>query len=288
MIVASKLRAYSKLVAFSHTIFAMPFAASAVVLSLRAPHTPLTWQRLVAMLVCMVSARTAAMAFNRVVDRDVDAKNPRTQAREIPAGTVTLGEGVALVAIASVIFVGAATTLGFWPTALALPVLLVLLGYSLAKRFTWAAHAWLGVALSLAPGGTWLAMGCLPNRGILALMLGVLTWLLGFDILYALQDEQFDRGFGLHSIPARFGMKNSIVISAASHFVTVAAFGAAGGFLGRGPAFFCGVAMCGAILAYEHWLVGWGRLDRINKAFFDMNAYVSAAFFGCTVLDHWL
>src|SRR6185312_13771699 len=158
-------------------------------------------------------------------------------------------------------------------------VLVVLLGYSLAKRFTWAAHAWLGVALSLAPGGAWLACGATPNLGIVSLMLGVVTWLLGFDILYSLQDESFDRGVGLHSIPARFGTLGALVFSAAAHVVTVLAFAAAGIFLGRGVLFGAAVLLAAVILSYEHIIVGKGNLARIDKAFFDLNAWVSVLFF---------
>jgi 4-hydroxybenzoate polyprenyltransferase len=284
----TRVRDYARLVAFSHTLFAMPFAASAVVLALREAHAPLTWPRALAMLICMVSARTAAMAFNRLVDRDIDAKNPRTQAREIPAGKVRKGEARALVLGSCAVFLASAATLGFWPRLLAAPVLLVLLGYSLAKRFTWAAHAWLGVALSLAPGGAWLAMGCVPNLGIVTLMAGVVTWLFGFDVLYSLQDEHFDRSQGLHSVPARFGMGRALLLSAGSHVLTVAAFAYTGIRLRCGAVFFVGVGLTAVILTYEHALVGRGRLEKINKAFFDMNAYVSAAFFACTLLDYFV
>jgi 4-hydroxybenzoate polyprenyltransferase len=283
--VLSKLQTYSKLVALSHTVFALPFAASAVALATRAEHVPLTWQRVALMLLCMVSARSAAMAFNRTVDRDVDADNPRTRTREIPAGKVSAREGAWLTVIMSAVFLGAASLLGFWPMVLSPLVLLVLLGYSLAKRFTWAAHAWLGVALALAPGGAWLAMGAKPNAGIVLLMVGVVTWLFGFDILYSLQDEAFDRERGLHSVPVRFGQKKSLVLSALSHVGTAVCFAAAGVLLGCTKYYFVGVGISAAILAYEHILVGPGRLEKINKAFFDMNAYVSVGFFACTLAD---
>ena len=162
----------------------------------------------------------------------------------------------------------------------------MLLGYSLAKRFTWGAHAWLGVALALAPGGAWIAMGAAPNAGIIALMVAVVTWLLGFDVLYSLQDEHFDRANGLHSIPARFGTTGALVLSAASHVVTIGAFVACGLLLHRGAFYFVGaVALVGALLAYEHALVGKGNLAKIDKAFFDANAWVSVAFFVCAVAD---
>jgi 4-hydroxybenzoate polyprenyltransferase len=281
----TQLKAYGGMVAFSHTIFALPFAASAVALATRQSGAQLTWQRVLAIVICMISARTAAMAFNRLVDRDVDAKNPRTKDRHIPSGAVSVLEGRLIVAVSSLLFLGAAYTLGFWPRVLALPVLLVLLGYSLAKRFTWAAHAWLGVALALAPGGAWLAVGAAPNAGIVALMFGVVTWLLGFDVLYSLQDESFDRDAGLHSIPARFGLRGALWISGAAHVLTAACFLATGYLLGRHWIFVAGAVLAACILAYEHWIVGAGDLKKINKAFFDMNAYVSVAFFLCALLD---
>ena len=289
MRVLSRLRNYGGLVAISHTVFAMPFAGSALVLARAEPgRQPLTVLRVVAMVVCMVAARTSAMAFNRWADRDVDAKNPRTKSRHIPAGAVKPGEALALAILSGALFLGAAATLGFWPAVLAPLVLVVLLGYSLAKRFTWLAHAWLGVALALAPGGAWLASGAAPNVGIVALMLGVVTWLLGFDVLYSLQDEGFDRDAKLHSIPARFGLTGALIISAVSHVGTVACFAATGLLLHRGPAFFAGVAACAALLVYEHVWVGKGNLAKIDKAFFDVNAYVSLGFFGLVILDEVL
>ena len=199
------------------------------------------------------------------------------------------GEALVLTIVAGVAFCGFAAILGFWPGVLAPPTLLVLLGYSLAKRFTWLAHAWLGLALSLAPGGAWVGMGATPNAGIVALMVGVLTWLLGFDVLYALQDEVFDRNEGLHSIPARFGMRGAMRIAMASHVVTVAMLTVTGFALHRGPAFFVGVLAVAVVLVVEHRLVrgkdGTADLAKIPKAFFDCNAYVSMGFFVTTLVD---
>jgi 4-hydroxybenzoate polyprenyltransferase len=183
------------------------------------------------------------------------------------------------------VFILCACQLGFWPAVLSPFVLAVLLGYSLAKRFTWGAHAWLGVALALAPGGAWLAVGAVPNAGIVSLMVGVVTWLLGFDVLYSLQDERFDRLHDLRSIPARFGLTRALVISALSHVVTVAAFATAGVLLHRGIPYFVGTAICAAILTWEHAIVGKGNLAKIDKAFFDANAWVSVAFLACVVGD---
>lgn len=288
MNVVARVRTYGSLVAFSHTIFAMPFAASAVVLSLAVPHVPLSVSRVVAMVICMVSARTSAMAFNRWADRDVDGKNPRTRGRHLPAGTVRASDALALAAMSGAAFLALAATLGSWPALLAPVVLAVLLGYSYAKRFTWGAHAWLGVALAFAPGGAWIAMGASPGRGIVMLMIAVVTWLLGFDVLYSLQDEEFDRGVGLRSIPARFGRDRALAISAASHVVTIAALASCGLALGRGRAFASAVAVAAALLLYEHSLVRRRGLAAIDKAFFDVNAWVSVLFFALVAIDELL
>ena len=190
-----RVRTYGSLVAFAHTVFALPFAASAVVLSLAVPHLPFEAWRAFAMLGCMVCARTSAMAFNRWADRDVDARNPRTRARHVPAGVVRPREALALAVASGGTFLAVAATLGPWPMALAPGVLAILLGYSYARavhlgraRAGWASR-------SRSPrGARGIAMGARPGLGIVLLMGAVLTWLLGFDILYSLQDEDFDRG----------------------------------------------------------------------------------------------
>jgi len=288
MNLAARVKTYGSMVAFTHTVFAMPFAASAVVLARAESRIPLTVLRVVLMIACMVAARTSAMAFNRWADRDVDAKNPRTKGRHVPSGAVKPGEALALALASGAAFIAAAAGLGFWPLVLSPLVLAVLLGYSYAKRFTWGAHVWLGVALSLAPGGAWLATGADPNAGILCLMLAVVTWLTGFDILYSLQDEHFDRANGLRSIPSRFGLTGSLVISAVAHVVTVLALAATGLVLHRGPWFAAGVALAAALLVYEHVIVGKGNLARINRAFFDVNAWVSVGFFALVLTDEAL
>ncbi len=285
----SRLRRWGELVTFSHTIFALPFAASAVALAFRQPHVPLTPFRVLAMLGCMVAARTSAMAFNRWADRDIDAKNPRTKGRPVPSGRTSAGEALALAIGSGVAFCALAATLGFWTAVLAPPVLVVLLGYSLAKRFTWAAHAWLGLALALAPGGAWIGMGAAPNLGIVLLMVAVITWLFGFDVLYALQDEAFDRAEGLRSVPARFGTRAAMQLAAVAHVTTIACLVGVGRTLGRGPVFLAGVALVAVILVVEHRLVrgkgGAADLSKIPKAFFDCNAYVSMGFFAATLID---
>jgi 4-hydroxybenzoate polyprenyltransferase len=285
MTVLARIRTYGSLVAIAHTVFALPFAASAVVLALAVPHVPLSPLRVAAMLACMVCARTSAMAFNRWADRDIDARNPRTRGRHVPSGAVHAGEALALAIGSGLAFVAVAATLGFWCAVLAPGVWLVLLGYSYAKRFTWGVHAWLGVALALAPGGAWLAMGARPGLGIVLLMVAVVTWLLGFDVLYSLQDEHFDRGERLHSIPARFGGRRAMVISACAHVVTVLALAGCGLALQRGALYAVAVATAAALLVYEHALVHRRGLAAIDKAFFDVNAWVSCAFFALVLAD---
>ncbi|HEY1957134.1 MAG TPA: 4-hydroxybenzoate octaprenyltransferase [Polyangiaceae bacterium] len=282
------VRRYAGLVAFSHTIFSLPFAASAVVLARAVPHVPLTIARAAAMLACMATARTSAMAFNRWADRDIDAMNPRTKSRHVPSGQVKAGEALALALGSGALFIAFAATLGFWPGVLSPIVLAVLLGYSYAKRFTWTAHAWLGVASALAPGGAWLACGATPNAGILALMAAVVTWLFGFDVLYSLQDATFDRENGLNSVPARFGLGRSLVMSGAAHVLTAIFLALTGLWLHRGAPYFAGVAIVTALLVWEHAIVGKGDLRKIDKAFFDVNAYVSLGFFALVLLDEAL
>lgn len=288
MTVVARLRTYGSLVAFAHTIFALPFAASAIVLTLAVPHSELAPWRLACVLACLVCARTSAMAFNRWADRDVDARNPRTRTRHVPAGIVRPREALTLAVVSGVGFLVLAALLGFWTGVLAPGVLVVLLGYSVAKRFTWGAHAWLGVALALAPGGAWLAMGARPGLGIVLLMVAVASWLLGFDILYSLQDEGFDRDEGLHSIPARFGGRRSLAISAGAHVVTVLALAGCGLALHRGAAYAAAVVTVGMLLVYEHALVRRRGLAAIDRAFFDVNAWVSVAFFALVLSDEIL
>jgi 4-hydroxybenzoate polyprenyltransferase len=226
------------------------------------------------------------MAHNRYLDRDIDGQNPRTCRRELPAGMVSPAAALGLTVSSSAAFVALAATLGRLPLALSVPVLGVLLGYSYTKRFTWASHLALGLALALAPGGAWIAMGARVEPGILALMVAVITWVAGFDVIYSLQDEAFDRAHGLYSIPAHFGTRAAIVASAALHVVTVAALALCGFSLGRGTAYWAGVGLIAVLLTWEHAIVGRGtKLERIGKAFFDVNGYISLGFFVLTLVD---
>ena len=280
------LRTVGSLVKFSHTIFALPFALAAVVLAL--PHGSFTWTKLLLVVVAIAAARTAAMAFNRLVDRDIDADNPRARDRELPRGALSVAFVRALVIGSSLVFVACAALLGPLPLYLSPIALGLALGYSYVKRFSSLCHLVLGAAIAFAPGGAWIAMGADVTRAPWLLVLGVASWVGGFDILYSLQDEGFDRAAGLHSIPARLGTAGALWASGLLHVLTVACLVGVGVVLGRGAAYFTGCAIVAAILAYEHAIVRPGDLRRLDKAFFDLNGYVSVAFFASVLTDHLL
>ncbi|VTU01536.1 4-hydroxybenzoate polyprenyltransferase : 4-hydroxybenzoate octaprenyltransferase OS=Blastopirellula marina DSM 3645 GN=DSM3645_22029 PE=4 SV=1: UbiA [Gemmataceae bacterium] len=270
-----------ELIRFSHTIFALPFALLAAALAWA--EEPFRAVDLVGILLCMVFARSAAMAFNRLADRHIDARNPRTAARHLPAGTLSAAAvwGFTLACCAGFV----ASTLLFayrdppnqWPLYLCGPVLLFLLGYSLAKRFTSLAHLWLGVALMLAPVAAWIAVKGLTDLTVpLILGAAVAFWVAGFDILYACQDADFDRAAGLHSVPSRFGVPASLRIAAASHavmFGLLVWLGFASPHLGW--VYAVGLAAAGGLLVYEHRLVRPDDLTRVNRAFFHVNGVIS-------------
>jgi 4-hydroxybenzoate polyprenyltransferase len=280
------LRDYSSLVKLSHTVFALPFALAAVLLA--GPFARITPLKVLLIVVCIAAARTAAMAFNRLIDRDIDAANPRTADREIPAGVVSVGQARGLVVASCLVFVAGAALLGRLPLLLSPVALALALGYSYTKRFTALCHVVLGFAVALAPGGAWIAIGAPVTLAPWLLVIGVACWVAGFDILYSLQDQQFDAGKQLHSVPVWLGVPGALVLSAVLHLVTVGCLVQVGLSLGRGPAYFVGVGLVGTLLTYEHAIVRPSDLSRINKAFFDINGYVSVAFLACVGLDSWL
>jgi 4-hydroxybenzoate polyprenyltransferase len=280
---ASAVVTFGRMVKFSHTVFALPFALAAAAIAARGHG--ITVGRLVAIVLAMVGARTAAMGFNRIVDRDIDAKNPRTAGRELPAGKVSLAAAVVLTVASAALFVGAAAWLG--PLCLKLsPVALgLVLGYSYTKRFTWLCHLFLGLAIAAGPGGAWIAVRGDVAGPALWLMLAVATWIGGFDILYALADRDFDRSAGLHSIPARFGVRGALLASGALHVVTVVAMVLLARAGGLGFIYLAGVALIAGILIWEHAIVRPNDLSRLDMAFFNLNGYVSVAFFVATLAD---
>jgi 4-hydroxybenzoate polyprenyltransferase len=274
---------FGRMVKFSHTVFALPFALAAATLA--AVGHGITIAQVVAILLAMVGARTAAMGFNRIVDRRIDAANPRTAKRELPTGKVSLPAAIALTAISAALFVAAAAWLG--PLCLRLsPVVLVLvLGYSLTKRFTWLCHLFLGLAIGSAPAAAWIAVRGQLEAPALWLSLAVATWIAGFDVLYALADRDFDRQTGIFSIPARFGVAGALVISALLHLVSIVALLAVWQTAGLGGTYLAGMAVVLLVLIGEHAILRPSDLSRLNLAFFNLNGYVSIIYFAATLAD---
>src|SRR6266446_2672258 len=266
-----RIRTYLAFVRFSHSVFALPFALAGALLAAR--HVTVTWAGVGWIVVAMVSARSAAMGFNRLVDRRFDALNPRTAAREIPRGAMSPLEGTAFVVAASAGFVYAAWRLNPLCFMLSPVALAVVFWYSLAKRFTTWTQLFLGLAMAVAPVGGWLAVG---GRGgsepwLLALAIG--SWVGGFDVLYACQDLEFDRAHDLRSIPVRFGVAASLAISRAMHTMAVACLLALALVAPLGPIYVAGVGAVAVMLVYEQSLVRADDLSQVTRAF-DLNGYV--------------
>jgi 4-hydroxybenzoate polyprenyltransferase len=273
---------YGRMIKFSHSIFAMPFALASATLAART--AGISWRQGALIVACMVFARSAAMGFNRIVDRHIDARNPRTATREIPSGQISVGAARAVTFAAAALFVVCAVLLNPLCGMLSPVALGVVLGYSYAKRFTAFVHIWLGIALGIAPVAAWLALTGAMAVAPLLLAFAVVTWVSGFDILYSLQDEEFDRSQGLHSIPVALGQKGAMVVSGLLHVGTAGLLAALPAFVPLGPAYWAGWVLIVGVLGYEHWLVRPGDLSRIDKAFFDLNGYVSLAFLAAVLL----
>jgi 4-hydroxybenzoate polyprenyltransferase len=286
MSIARSISTYSSLVKLSHTVFALPFALAAVALATR--YAPFTLTKLLLIALCIAAARTAAMAFNRLVDRDIDGKNPRTADRELPRGVVGVNAVRLLVLASSAVFFAGAALLGQLPLLLSPLALGLALGYSYTKRFTALCHLVLGLAVAFAPGGAWIAMGAPVTLAPWLLVIGVACWVAGFDVLYSLQDVGFDRENRLRSIPARLGITGALVVSGLLHVVTVGCLLGVGLLLERGLPYMAGVLLVGTLLCYEHAIVKPSDLSRINKAFFDLNGYVSVGFLAFVLIDQLL
>lgn len=282
----SALARYGSFVKLPHTVFALPFALLGVLAASRV--VSLTVRTVALAVLAFSAARFAAMGFNRIADRVFDAKNPRTQNREIPRGVITVAAAATAVGIASAAFVVAAGLLN--PLCLTLsPIALAwILGYSYAKRFTHWPHLWLGLSLAMAPVGGWLAVTgrwSEPWWLLIAITIAVLTWVAGFDVFYALPDEGFDRDAGLRSAVVRLGQSRAIFFAKLLHAVTIPALALFGWGAGFGFWYFVGVGAAAAILVYEHQLVQPGDLSRLDAAFFTMNGVMSLTVFGFAVLD---
>lgn len=267
----SRLRTYASFVRFSHSVFALPFALAGALLA--GERSPLTWRTVAWILVAMVAARSAAMGFNRLVDARMDALNPRTAGRELPRGAMSRREAAWFVTVASAVFVFAASRLSVICLALSPVALAIVFWYSLAKRYTTWTQLFLGLAMAVAPVGGWLAAG---GRGgwepwLLAAAIG--TWVGGFDVLYACQDVDFDRAHHLRSIPVRFGVGASVMISRLLHALAISCLLALALVAPLGSIYLAGVGVVALLLVYEQSLVSANDLSQVKRAF-DLNGYV--------------
>ncbi len=285
------MKKFFSLVKFSHTLFALPFALTGFFFALAEQGNGMSWKLFGLVLLCMVFARSAAMAFNRWLDRDIDASNPRTAIREIPSGQIRASAALVFVIINSLLFMVAAFLINRLCFFLSPVALLVILGYSYTKRFTWFCHFVLGLGLSLAPVGAYLAVTATFSWAPVVLGLAVLSWVAGFDIIYALQDEQFDRNNSLYSVPVWLGGKKALFLSSSTHLFSAgflilsvvlmqSALGTLGlGFIWIGTLLFLG------LLFYQHTLVKPGDLRRVNLAFFTTNGVASLVFGFFAILE---
>jgi 4-hydroxybenzoate polyprenyltransferase len=276
-----KLRTYLSFVRFSHSVFALPFALTGALLASR--EHPITWRHVFWIVMCMVTARSAAMGFNRLVDARFDAANPRTSSREIPSGRMSTTEATVFVVAMSIAFVAAAAQLSRVCFLLSPVALIVIFWYSLAKRYTWATQFFLGLAMAIAPVGGWLAAGGGTGWEPWLLGLAIALWVGGFDVLYACQDLDVDRRQHLKSIPVRFGVARSLWISRAMHVGTIACLTLLGVIAALGPVYFVGVATVAGLLVYEQSLVSATDLSNVTLAF-DLNGYVGILYFVITAI----
>jgi 4-hydroxybenzoate polyprenyltransferase len=285
----NRLQTYLSFVRFSHSVFALPFALTGALLALhaapvRAGTREIAW-RVLWIVVAMIAARTAAMGFNRLVDAGWDARNPRTAMRELPRGVMSRREASVIVALAGVVFIGAAYALGPVCFALSPVALVIVFWYSLAKRYTSYTQLFLALAMAVAPVGGWLAAGGrigAVEPWLLGAAIG--TWVGGFDILYACQDLEFDRAAGLKSIPVRFGVKDSLLMSRAMHVIAVICLAALAAVADLGPVYLVGVGLVAVLLVYEQSLVTEHDLSQVKRAF-DLNGYVGILYFAATAVS---
>lgn len=278
---------FSSLVKIAHTVFSLPFAVIGFFLAIKHSNTGFDLKIFILMLLCVFFARNAAMSFNRIIDRNIDKKNPRTQNRDIPSGKITMNYAYMFLAINIFLFIFTTYFLNFLCFCLSPLALVVVLGYSLTKRFTYLSHFVLGVSLSLAPIGAYLAVTAHFNYIPVLYSLAVMFWVSGFDIIYALSDMSFDKKHGLHSIPERCGISRSLIISIILHLFTMLFIVAAGIAEHNGLLFWVGAAIFSFLLFYQHFIVRPKDLSRINFAFFTLNGFSGLIFLLFFILDFY-
>jgi len=281
----SKIVTLLEMIKFSHTVFAFPFALMGATLAALASGRPPSAAQVGWICLAMVGARTAAMGLNRIIDARIDAQNPRTSGRPLPAGKVTPAEAWLLVVVATAVLLLAAAMLNPLCLALAPVALGFFVLYAYCKRFTALAHVVLGICLAAAPVGAWIALRGDLGWPVLALGVAVLCWVAGFDIFYALQDVDFDRAAGLHSLPVRLGVRKAILLGKLLHGGMVALLLLLPLGLPLGGLYYVGVTVISAMIAWEHQLVQPADLSKLNAAFFNMNGYISVTIFAFTLAD---
>lgn len=279
----TRIQTYGRLIKFSHTIFALPFALAAVLLAHR--RQPVSWVTLAWIVLAMAAARSAAMGFNRFADFEFDRRNPRTSNRPLTSGAIDRKSVLCFIAVSSLVFVLSAAALGRLCFVLSIPVLAVLFLYSYTKRFTALSHLVLGFGIGLAPVGAWIAATGTLAPGIVLLSLALMTYIAGFDILYACQDIDFDRQSGLFSIPARWGAPKALRISSLLHAVTFLCLLSVYFAFGLGRVYLLFLAFISLLLYVEHRLVRPDRLDHVNVAFFHVNSAISILLFVGVLAD---
>lgn len=284
----ARIKDWFSLVVFSHTIFAMPFALIGFFLAIRYSGSPFSWLTLLLCLTCMVLARNAAMGFNRWADRYIDEKNPRTAQREIPKGIIRGKSALVFSITNAVLFMVAAGLINPLCVYLSPIALLIILGYSYSKRFTWLCHLILGLGLSIAPIGAYIAITAQFHWLPLMFSGVVLTWVGGFDIIYALQDELFDKSNRVYSIPSKVGIRNALIISIFLHGITFTLTIITGFLAGFGLLYWLGCAVFSALLFYQHLLVKPTDLTRVNRAFGTVNGLASMVFALALIIDLYI
>ena len=283
VILLERILTYGRMIKFSHTVFALPFAFSAVILAQRRHQmiiSDIFW-----ILLAMIGARSSAMGFNRIADAKFDTKNPRTSKRDIPSGRLSLSSAVVFVILFSGLFIFSSAMLGKLCFYLSFPILVVLFSYSYTKRFTWLSHIYLGFAISLAPAGAWIALAKSFSWSILILSFALMTYIAGFDILYACQDIEFDKDEGLFSIPAHFGVKKALIIASIIHLASFCFFFLIYFVFDMNLMYFFAVVIIGILLIIEHRLVKPDDLSNVNFAFFHVNSLISITLFMGVLAD---
>jgi 4-hydroxybenzoate polyprenyltransferase len=281
--VLQRITLYLRMIKFSHSIFALPFAFTSALMAASGIPAPL---QIFWIVVAMVGARSGAMGLNRLIDREIDSRNPRTAKRELPRGLIGVAETILFVLVSFGVMIIAAAMLNRLCLYLSPIAIAVLFLYSYTKRFTWLSHFVLGISISAAPLGAWIAVRGSFSYSIIPLAGAVVLWLAGFDVLYALQDLDFDRKYGLYSIPKRFGIRRSLYLSRIVHGVSYLLLVANGMIFGLGGFYWAGMCITAALFVHEHSLIKENDLSKLDMAFLNMNGYISMTVFIFTLINY--